>query len=72
MRRATEKINVAFYLGRRIGISDAINSFYEQNGMSHETFNMAASMRKEYIKTQNAEKQAREYLAKVTKKGRIE
>ena len=72
MRRATEKINVAFYLGRRVGISDAINAFYKQNGYKHEIFNMAASMRKEYNQALQAENNARDYLTKVTKKGRIE
>ena len=63
MRRATEKINVAFYLGRKIGLSDAINLFYEQNGgFTPENFNKVALIRKEYITADNHLKQAEQIL----------
>lgn len=64
MRRAKSKIEIAFYEGLRIGISDAINAFYEQNGFTPETFNMCTSMRKEYLKAQNRENQCRSNLYK--------
>lgn len=62
MRRANQKVEVAFYLGRRVGISDAINAFHQQNGQNHEMFNMAASMRKEYEKALSYENLAKERL----------
>lgn len=63
MRRFKSKLEIAFYEGMRIGISDAINAFYEQNGFTPETFNMCASMRKEFLKSQNKENQCRHNLA---------
>lgn len=48
MRKAGLKIDLAYYQGIRVGISNAINSFYQQNGFTSTTFNMTASMRKEY------------------------
>ncbi len=63
MRRANEKINIAFYLGRKIGLSDAINLFYEQNGgFSPENFNKTALIRAEYIRAENHLKQAEQTL----------
>lgn len=59
MRRAKSKVEIAYYEGMRIGISDAINAFYEQNGFNPTTFNMCASMRKEFIKAESREKQCR-------------
>lgn len=64
MRRARSKVEIAFYEGMRIGISDAINAFYEQNGFTPGTFNMCASMRKEFLKAQNKENQCRSNLYK--------
>ena len=65
MRRALQKIEIAYYLGRRVGLSDAINLFYEQNGGVNQTnLNMTALIRKEYLKAQNQEATAREKLAK--------
>ena len=55
MRKAGLKIDLAYYQGIRVGISDAINSFYQQNGFTPTTFNMTASMRKEYIDAKNKE-----------------
>ena len=72
MRKAQQKIDIAFYLGRRVGISDAINAFYEQNGMTHENFNAAASMRKEYERALSLEATAKQKLHQSTKKGIIE
>ena len=62
MRKAQLKVDLAFETGRRIGISDAINAFYEQNGFSHENFNLTALMRKEYISAQNRESLCRDKL----------
>ena len=71
MRKAQQKIDVAFYLGRRVGISDAITTFYEQNGMTHENFNAAASMRKEYDRALSLEATAKQRLEKFTSKSTI-
>ena len=59
MRRAKSKVEIAYYEGMRVGISDAINAFYEQNGFNPTNFNMCASMRKEFLKAQNRENQCR-------------
>ena len=57
MRRAKSKVEIAYYQGVRVGISQAIASFYEQNDFNQNTFNMAASMRKEFKIAQNRENQ---------------
>lgn len=53
MRHAQEKVEIAFARGRALGISDAIEEFYKQNGFNSNTFNDAAGMRKEYIRCKN-------------------
>lgn len=40
-------------LANMIGISDAIEAFYEQNGFNSNTFNDAAGMRKEYMRAKD-------------------
>ncbi|MBO7715534.1 MAG: hypothetical protein J6S85_18370 [Methanobrevibacter sp.] len=62
MRRAKSKVEIAYYKGMRIGISTAIEAFYEQNGFNSSTFNMCASMRKEFIRAESLENQCRHNL----------
>lgn len=64
MRRAKSKVEIAFYEGMRIGISDAINAYYEQNGFTPTSFNACAKMRQEYLKAKNREEQCRHNLYK--------
>lgn len=62
MRRAKSKVEIAYYEGVRVGISNAINAFYEQNGFNHNTFNMCSNMRKEFLQAQNKENKCRHNL----------
>lgn len=64
MRRASNKIEIAFYEGMRIGISNAINAYLQQNGMTPEEFNKCAAMRKEFIRAQSLENTAKDKLYK--------
>ena len=62
MRKANLKVNLSYYIGYRVGISDAINAFHQQNGYEPHAFNQASSMRKEYERALNFEAEARRML----------